>query len=136
MNEEYFIYHRNFFSRLWHALMDVRQSVIAHNEAETQRKLARRQADLMAMKDNYNKDRDRAEFLNSRLSNLRDRISDCQSRLDSEKDNKNSEQIRSEIRRLNGAIRRRSTEYQRVSASISDILERANCSRMSIAISL
>lgn len=136
MNEEYFIYHRNLMSRIWNALLSVRRSMMTEEQAIAERRLARQQAEFMAMKENYAKDCDRAQFLNSRLSSLRDRISDCESQLDSESDQENAERLRTEIRRLNGAIRRRSCEYERVSASISDILERSKCSRMSIAVCL
>lgn len=138
MNEEYFIYHRadNLFSRILNSLLGIRQSMMAENQKRAESKLARRNAKLMAMKENYVKDRDRADFLSSRLSSLRDRIADCKSRLDSGCGKEEAERLESEIRRLNGAIRRRSSEYERVSASISDIIEHSGCSRMSIAICL
>lgn len=121
MNEEYFTYHRNAFSRLMYALATVHQRLMESEVHSAIKNVTRSHKNLKVqdMAPSYNSDCQRKSQLIQMIERLNQKLSDNE-REYSMSDQKVKSEIDSENMRIRMALRRRTCELRRLEASMHE----------------
>lgn len=119
MNEEYEVYYRNPFRRLWEMILNARSNLMRMESNEKERKLQSEMRELYETKERYERDCERAKLLKTMISDLElriEKLSDRNSSGDMASDDE-------ETLRLKAVLRRRSAEFMRLQMSMKDELD-------------
>lgn len=119
MNEEYEVYYRNPFRRLWKMILNARSNLMRMESNEKERKLQSEMRELYESKERYESDCERAKLLKTMISDLElriEKLSDRNSSGDMASDDE-------ETLRLKAVLRRRSAEFMRLQMSMKDELD-------------
>lgn len=116
MNEEYFIYHRNAFSRFLHSILNVHQRLMEQEATHLLTKKSRAfDPEVRALTARYNSDHKRSLILRRIIRGLESSLADNVERLNSCMKEIEQELI-AENRSLRAALRRRNDELSRLNA--------------------
>lgn len=119
MNEEYEVYYRNPFRRLWEMILNARSNLMRMESNEKERKLQSEMRELYETKERYESDCERAKLLKTMISDLElriEKLSDRNSSGDMVSDDE-------ETLRLKAVLRRRSAEFMRLQMSMKNELD-------------
>lgn len=123
MKEEYFIYHRNAFSRILHSLSSVHLRL---TQRETTRLLAKKSIssdpEMSSMAARYYSDHERTIILRSIIRDLQSALAANVEKMSVPCPDK-IEELVAENRSLRASLRRRNSELDRLKASMDDIYE-------------
>ena len=122
MNEEYYIYYRNPFRRIWNALLSARQNIINMEEQSRSERLRSDMTALYQLKRRYDSDKARVALLKSMIATLQTRIDSLEAEMANSLSTR-SDSIDKELARLHAAIKRRTSECDRLCNIMEEALD-------------